>query len=101
MTDTALLDEWTTYTRDMAKVGTDEVFNLLLVPFTCGIHLIALVKSSIGVEDTRHKRKIVEGVRASYKVADGFGGGFEGGGEGWIDNGGGYGDVMSLRIDHS
>lgn len=62
MTDAALLDEWTTYTREMSKVGTDEVFNLLLVPFTCGIHLVALVKSSSGVEDTLHKRKIIEGV---------------------------------------
>ena len=62
MTDDALLDEWTTYTREMAKAGTDEVFNLLLVPFTCGIHLIALVKSSVGVEDTWQKRKIIEGV---------------------------------------
>ena len=62
MTDDALLDEWTSYTREMAKVGTDEVFNLLLVPFTCGIHLIALVKSSVGVEDTWQKRKIIEGV---------------------------------------
>ena len=62
MTDDALLDEWTTYTREMAKVGTDEMFNLLLVPFTCGIHLVALVKSSSGVEDALHKRKIIEGV---------------------------------------
>ena len=62
MTDDALLDEWTTYTREMAKVGTDEVYNLLLVPFTCGIHLVTLVKSSSGVGDALHKRKIIEGV---------------------------------------
>ena len=62
MTDAALLEQWTTYTREMAKVGTDEVFNLLLVPFTCGFHLVALIKSSSGVGDALHKRKIIEGV---------------------------------------
>ena len=62
MNDAALQNEWTTYTREMAKVGTDEVFNLLLVPFTCGIHLVALVKSSSGIGDALHKRKIIEGV---------------------------------------